>query len=137
MPIYDYRCPHCGPFEHRGDQRTAGVSVPCPVCGLASERRIGAPAVHRAEGGLARDLRERVDAGHPRVVEKRAAELGMGFARAATAGPDPRFADMVVELMAEHTADVPVRRLSTIPSAGCTVNGLPCAPDCCMSRRPR
>ena len=27
----------------------------------------------------------------------------MAFARAATAGPDPRFADMVVELVAEHT----------------------------------
>ncbi len=48
--------------------------------------------------------------------------------------PIPRFADMVVELMAEHTADAPPRRLSGIPGAGCTVNGLPCAPDCCVSR---
>jgi protoporphyrin/coproporphyrin ferrochelatase len=69
-------------------------------------------------------------------ARERAAELGMGFARAATAGPDPRFADMVVELVAEHTEDAPPRRLSTIPSAGCTVNGLPCAPDCCLARRP-
>jgi protoporphyrin/coproporphyrin ferrochelatase len=67
-------------------------------------------------------------------ARERAAELGMGFARAATAGPDPRFADMVVELVAEHTADVPPRRLSTIPSAGCTLNGAPCAPDCCATR---
>ncbi len=67
-------------------------------------------------------------------ARERAAELGMGFARAATAGPDPRFADMVVELMAEHAADVPPRRLSSIPSAGCTVNGSPCAPDCCLGR---
>ena len=49
-------------------------------------------------------------------------------------GPDPRFADMVVELVAEHTADAPPRRLSTIPSAGCTLNGAPCAPDCCATR---
>jgi ferrochelatase len=70
-------------------------------------------------------------------ARERAAELGMGFARAATAGPDPRFADMVAELVAEHTGDAPPRRLSTIPSAGCTVNGAPCAPDCCRpSRRP-
>ena len=60
-------------------------------------------------------------------ARERAAELGMGFARAATAGPDPRFADMVVELVAEHTGDAPPRRLSTIPSAGCTLNGAPCA----------
>ena len=68
-------------------------------------------------------------------ARERAAELGMGFARAATAGPDPRFADMVVALMAEHTGDAPARRLSTIPSAGCTVNGAPCAPDCCRAAR--
>jgi protoporphyrin/coproporphyrin ferrochelatase len=67
-------------------------------------------------------------------ARERAAEWGMGFARATTAGPDPRFADMVVELMAEHTGDAPPRRLSTIPSAGCTTNGQPCAPDCCAAR---
>jgi ferrochelatase len=67
----------------------------------------------------------------------RAAELGMAFARAATAGPDPRFADMVVELVAEHVHDAAPRRLSAdVPSAGCTVNGLPCAVDCCVPARP-
>jgi ferrochelatase len=62
----------------------------------------------------------------------------MAFARAATAGPDPRFADMVVELVAEHVHDAAPRALSAdVPSAGCTVNGLPCAVDCCApARRP-
>jgi len=68
---------------------------------------------------------------------EKAAELGMRFARAATPGPDPRFADMVVELIAEHTADAPPRALGTVPSAGCTVDGAPCAVDCCLpARRP-
>ncbi|GAA4537850.1 ferrochelatase [Pseudonocardia xishanensis] len=62
----------------------------------------------------------------------KAAELGMRFARAATAGPDPRFADMVVELIAEHVSGVEPRALGTVPSAGCTVNGAPCAVDCCL-----
>ena len=53
-------------------------------------------------------------------ARERAGELGLAFARAATAGPDPRFADMVVELVAEHvhgaapralSADVPVGRM--------------------------
>jgi ferrochelatase len=72
-------------------------------------------------------------------ARERAAELGMAFARAATAGPDPRFADMVVELVAEHVHDAAPRRLSAnVPSAGCTVNGLPCAVDCCVpGRSPR
>jgi ferrochelatase len=93
----------------------------------------GTPAVVVAPVGFVSD--------HVEVVwdldteaRERAAELGMGFARAATAGPDPRFADMVVELVAEHTGDAPPRRLSTIPSAGCTLNGAPCAPDCCATR---
>ncbi|WP_232664477.1 ferrochelatase [Pseudonocardia sp. TRM90224] len=64
-------------------------------------------------------------------ARERAAELGMGFARAATAGPDPRFADMVVELVAELTDGTPARRLGSVPSAGCGVNGVPCAVDCC------
>jgi ferrochelatase len=61
----------------------------------------------------------------------RAAELGMGFARAATAGSDPRFADMVVELIAEHVDSVPERGIGSVARAGCTVNGAPCAVNCC------
>ncbi|MBP2478277.1 ferrochelatase [Crossiella equi] len=71
-------------------------------------------------------------------AKDRAEELGMGFARAATPGPDPRFAEMVVELIREHTHGVPARKLSAFPSAGCTRNGAPCAVKCCepAKRRP-
>jgi ferrochelatase len=62
---------------------------------------------------------------------ERAAELGMGYARAATPGADARFAELVVELVREHVEDVPVRKLSEFPAAGCTVNGAPCAVACC------
>ncbi len=66
-----------------------------------------------------------------------AEELGIALARAATAGPDPRFADMVVELVGEHVDGVAARRLGTVPSAGCTTDGAPCAVDCCVPvRRP-
>ncbi|MFR9803458.1 ferrochelatase [Pseudonocardia sp. RS010] len=65
----------------------------------------------------------------------KAGELGMAFARAATAGPDPRFADMVVELMAEHLDGSPARGLGSVPRAGCTVDGAPCAVDCCAPVR--
>lgn len=66
-----------------------------------------------------------------------AAALGLRFARAATAGPDPRFADMVVELMDEHRRDGVPRWLGQVSSAGCGVNGTLCAPGCCEpARRP-
>lgn len=90
----------------------------------------GAPAVVIAPIGFVSD--------HVEVVwdldneaRERAAALGIGFARAATAGPDPRFADMVIELMAEHIADAPPKRLSAIPSGGCGVNGALCSVRCC------
>lgn len=62
---------------------------------------------------------------------ERAGELGMEYARAATPNGDPRFAELVVELVREHTEGFPTRKLSDFPVAGCTVNGAPCAPGCC------
>jgi ferrochelatase len=64
-------------------------------------------------------------------AKDKAAELGMGFARATAPSGDPRFAQLVVELVREHLADAPVRKLSDFPVAGCTVNGAPCAVGCC------
>lgn len=68
-------------------------------------------------------------------ARERAAEHGMAFARAATAGADARFARMVVELVREHTDGAPARALGSVPSAGCGVNGRACAPDCCLPSR--
>ena len=70
-------------------------------------------------------------------AKERAEEHGMAFARAATAGSDPRFAELVVELVREHTHGVEPRKLSPFPAAGCTVNGAPCAVGCCEpAKRP-
>ncbi|ANZ25207.1 ferrochelatase [Rhodococcus sp. WB1] len=68
----------------------------------------------------------------------RAAELGMAFARAATAGPDPRFVQMVRELVREHLdGAAPVRR-GAQPLLGVGCNGVLCAPECCRPpARPR
>jgi ferrochelatase len=67
----------------------------------------------------------------------RAAELGIAFARAATPNGDPRFAELVVELVREHLTGAPARKLSDFPAAGCTRNGAPCAVACCeQARRP-
>ncbi|HEY0806383.1 MAG TPA: ferrochelatase [Pseudonocardiaceae bacterium] len=68
---------------------------------------------------------------------ERAGKLGMAFARAATPGTDPRFAELIVELVREQVASAPVRKLSEFTLAGCTVNGAPCEPNCCEPiRRP-
>jgi ferrochelatase len=71
-------------------------------------------------------------------ARERAEKLGVSFVRAATPGTDPRFAELVVELIREHLADAPPRKLSDFTAAGCTRNGEPCAPGCCAqaARRP-
>jgi ferrochelatase len=70
-------------------------------------------------------------------ARERASELGMGFARAATPGADPRFAQLVVELVQEQVSGVAPRKLSEFVVAGCTVDGAPCAVGCCeLPRRP-
>ncbi len=68
-------------------------------------------------------------------ARERAGELNMAFARAATPGTDPRFAQLVAELVTEHLEDAPPRRLGSEPGYGCTLNGAPCAVGCCESVR--
>ncbi|MGW5051773.1 ferrochelatase [Actinokineospora sp. NPDC004072] len=70
-------------------------------------------------------------------AREKAESLGMAFARAATPGADPRFADLVVDLVREHLDGAEPRKLSPFPAAGCTLNGAPCAVACCEpARRP-
>ncbi|WP_194813857.1 ferrochelatase [Nocardia sp. XZ_19_385] len=69
-------------------------------------------------------------------AKDKAAELDMAFARATTPGTDPRFAQLVVELIQEHLSGNAVRRLGGAPGYGCTTNGTPCAPGCCAITRP-
>ncbi|MGH3856803.1 MAG: ferrochelatase [Pseudonocardiaceae bacterium] len=90
----------------------------------------GVPGVVVAPIGFVSDHLEVVwDLDHE--ARQQAAALGMGFARAATPGADPRFARMVVELITEQVHGTPARRCSRIPAAGQGVNGAPCTADCC------
>jgi ferrochelatase len=90
----------------------------------------GVPAVVLCPVGFVSDHLEVVWDLDTEAAEK-AAELGMGFARAIAPSGDPRFAQLVVELVKEHLSDAPVRKLSDFPVAGCTLNGAPCAVGCC------
>jgi ferrochelatase len=90
----------------------------------------GAPGVVLAPIGFVSDHLEVLwDLDHE--ARERAGALGMGFVRAATPGTDPRFAEMVAELVAEQMRGVAPRRRSQVPAAGCVRNGAPCAPGCC------
>jgi ferrochelatase len=93
----------------------------------------GVPGVVLAPIGFVCDHLEVVwDLDHE--ARQRAADLGMHFVRAATPGTDPRFAEMVVELVAEQACGAPARRCSQVPAAGQGINGNPCTPACCQPR---
>jgi len=94
----------------------------------------GVPSVVLAPIGFVSDHLEVVwDLDHE--ARQRAADLGMILVRAATPGTDPRFAEMVVELVAEQACGAPARRCSQVPAAGQGSNGDPCLPDCCLPAR--
>ena len=57
-----------------------------------------------------------------------AAELGLDFQRAATVGTDPRFVNMIRELVLERQADHPARALGTRGP-----NWDACPRDCCLT----
>ncbi|MGH3782696.1 MAG: ferrochelatase [Pseudonocardiaceae bacterium] len=91
----------------------------------------GVPGVVVAPIGFVSDHLEVVwDLDHE--ARRRAATLGMSFVRATTPGTDPRFAEMVMELVAEQVHGAPARRCSQVPAAGQGVNGTPCTADCCQ-----
>ncbi|GGK71936.1 ferrochelatase [Mangrovihabitans endophyticus] len=60
-----------------------------------------------------------------------ARDLGLGYARAATPGTDPRFVTMIRELVEERTRDAARQRLGTLPVWDV------CPADCCPSPQRR
>ncbi|MCZ9305970.1 ferrochelatase [Corynebacterium sp. c8Ua_181] len=64
-------------------------------------------------------------------LQKAAEELGVKVLRTRTAGPTPRFAEMVVDLVEELEQGREWETSGNVTVQGCTVNGTPCAAECC------
>ncbi len=56
MPLYEFRCPHCGPFDLQRAMQDAATPAPCPSCARPAQRRYTVAAVGPA-GGPLRDAR--------------------------------------------------------------------------------
>ena len=50
MPLYEYRCAQCGPFDHRRVPEEANAPLPCPRCGAPARRVYTAPATPSRSG---------------------------------------------------------------------------------------
>ena len=64
MPLYEFRCPHCGPFDLRRDMQAVPAAAVCPSCDQPA-RRIFSVAEFRPRSGPLREVgkadRARVD----------------------------------------------------------------------------
>ena len=54
MPIYEFRCPDCGPFDVRRDMKDAEGTASCPSCAQPAPRRYSV-GVGRPPAGAMRD----------------------------------------------------------------------------------
>lgn len=66
-----------------------------------------------------------------------AKEAQIGMVRADTVGGFPQFTQLVLELLDEVREGTTPRRLGSLPAAGQTLDGAPCAEGCCVNPRPR
>ncbi len=97
MPLYDHRCPDCGPFEHRAPAERAGDPVDCPACDAPASRRFGAPAGRSARrtqqlAGLGAAAVRRVDrsiGGQPTVGPRPAGGRRTGIGAGPPTPPRP------------------------------------------------
>lgn len=64
-------------------------------------------------------------------LQKAAKEMGVKVLRTRTAGPTPRFAEMVVDLIDELEQSREWETSGNVTVQGYTVNGAPCAAGCC------
>lgn len=70
MPVYEYSCPDCGPFELWRDHRESGAETSCPECGGGARRVYSAPAVSDRTGARG-ELRRRMERGAEPQIGRR------------------------------------------------------------------
>ena len=74
MPVYEYRCQPCGPFDQRRGVAEATAPASCPTCAQPAARAYTPPGGRRAGGvltGAGRSERARIDrarSGEPTVT---------------------------------------------------------------------
>ncbi len=71
MPVYDFVCDDCGPFEQRRSLAEAGDPMACPKCGEEARRVYSMPHTKRMPTGLSKAMdRAEKSAHEPEVVRR-------------------------------------------------------------------
>ena len=79
MPVYDFLCRDCGPFEQRRSFAEAGEPMACPSCGGQARRVYSMPNTKRMPGALSSAM-DRVEksAHEPEVAQRPVGVTGSG-----------------------------------------------------------
>lgn len=71
MPLYNYVCDECGPFDAWASMSQAGQPCECPQCALPGERDVAAPHLSLMNGTLRKALdRSERSTSEPKVVKR-------------------------------------------------------------------
>ncbi|ESA38426.1 regulatory family [Leptolyngbya sp. Heron Island J] len=81
MPLYDYKCADCGPFDVWRKMAEVTTPLSCPSCGVIATRVFTAPNISLSTGSLSR-MSSSLE---PRLV-KRQGEPATPIAQSPTGG---------------------------------------------------
>ncbi len=71
MPIYEFLCRECGPFEQRRSFGEAGSSTRCPSCSEEARRIYSTPATRKMSTALSNAMNRVEKSAHePEVVRR-------------------------------------------------------------------
>ncbi len=71
MPIYDYLCPSCGPFEERRPMSESQLSATCARCDAQAPRLPAAPSLNlMASNNRIAETRNEKSAHEPDIVHR-------------------------------------------------------------------
>ncbi|OCC03195.1 hypothetical protein BA190_19615 [Labrys sp. WJW] len=97
MPLYNYVCDDCGPFDEWVPMADAGKACACPTCSEPGQRDVAAPQLSLMNGTLRRALTRSEKSGtEPKVVKKaHLAGCGCGICKVGKKGPSTRHKWMI------------------------------------------
>ena len=71
MPVYDYHCATCGPFESNRPMKESSDPAACPQCNALSARVLIAPSLNLMQASARRaEIRNEKSANAPEVVKR-------------------------------------------------------------------
>ena len=71
MPVYDYNCAKCGPFESSRPMKESSEPAACPQCAALTARVLVAPSLNLMQASTRKaEIRNEKSANAPEVVSR-------------------------------------------------------------------